>query len=190
MTAITCNNSIGYWCPENWAKPKPRQIGFKGEIGGNIGETMGIAKIKNSACIIRRWQALVDGWNITCCLLRHCLHMFAYQDVTTCANRFWTQCNLDRSGSLSRSSSPKKGIASNVVKTCWNYAINHPCLGMVYTSYLWWWLGDGLWHCFNHSNLKSPTASGVVLSKGSHGLAMNFLLWWVVINGNYLCILT
>ena len=21
---------------------------------------------------------------------------------------------------------------------------------MVYTIYLWWWLGDGLWHCFTH----------------------------------------
>ena len=21
---------------------------------------------------------------------------------------------------------------------------------MVYTTYLWWWLGDGLWHCFTH----------------------------------------
>ena len=23
---------------------------------------------------------------------------------------------------------------------------------MLYTTHLWWWLGDGLWHCFNHIN--------------------------------------
>ena len=32
--------------------------------------------------------------------------------------------------------------------------INHPWLGMVYTNYLWWWLGDGLWHWYAHSSLQ------------------------------------
>ena len=35
------------------------------------------------------------------------------------------------------------------VKQCHFY---HPWLGMVNIApiYLWWWLGDGLWNCFNH----------------------------------------
>ena len=35
----------------------------------------------------------------------------------------------------------------------YNNVIKDPWLGMVYnysTNYLWWWLGDGLWHCYTH----------------------------------------
>ena len=40
---------------------------------------------------------------------------------------------------------------TNVGKTMENKP--HPWLGMVVTYHLrkWWWLGDGLWHCFTHS---------------------------------------
>ena len=31
--------------------------------------------------------------------------------------------------------------------------INHLWLGMVYTNYLWWWLGDGLWHGYTRIGL-------------------------------------
>jgi hypothetical protein len=28
--------------------------------------------------------------------------------------------------------------------------MNHPFGNGRQTTYLWWWLGDGLWHCFTH----------------------------------------
>jgi len=112
--------------PHYWKNPalrrsreqKPRQIGFKGEIGRNIGEAMGIAKLKNSACkcAYSHYSQVASpgffGWNITCCLLRHCLHTRMLQHVQTDFGLRATLAYQDQS----RSSSPK-GIASNMVKT-------------------------------------------------------------------------
>ena len=39
-------------------------------------------------------------------------------------------------------------------------------LGMVYSTYLWWWLGDGLWHHFTH--IKLITNPKFTSSKFNH----------------------
>ena len=33
---------------------------------------------------------------------------------------------------------------------------------LYYTTYLWWWLGDGLWHCFTHHGYIYNSGSKII----------------------------